>query len=74
MVELTSKVKLRYLRKKIQFGNFHSSYQNALERDKLPSLKEKLDTISTNIKCVVSVFKKDWDIHPMPCMDAFALS
>ena len=55
------------------FNDLKISYQNAQQREKLPSLKEKLETVSGNIKDVVEVFKAILDIHPMPAMGALAL-
>ena len=56
------------------FNDLKMSYEYAQQREKLSSLKEKLETVSDNTKDVVEVFKEILDIRPMSGMDTFALS
>ena len=64
--------KIRYSWK--TFNDLKMSYKYAQQREKLSSMKEKLETVSGNIKDVVEVFKKILDICPMSGMVILALS
>ena len=50
------------------------SFKYAQQKEESSSLKEKLKTVSDNIKDVVEVFKEILDICPMSGMGMFALS
>ena len=56
------------------FNDLKMSCKYAQQREKLSSLKEKLETVSDNTKDVVEVFKEILDIRPMSGMDTSALS
>ena len=64
--------KIRYSWK--TFNDLKMSYKYAQQREKLSSIKKKLETVSDNTKDVVEVFKKILDICPMSGMDMLALS
>ena len=56
------------------FNDLKMSYKYAQQREKLSSLKEKLETGSGNTKDVAEVFKEILDIRPMSGMETFGLS
>ena len=56
------------------FNDLQMSYKYAQQREKLSSLKEKLETVFGNTRDPVEVFKEISDICPVSGMDMFALS